>query len=167
MKGGPQPRVSSPVLRRSTLITSAPRSASTWPAHGPARMRASSSTRRPDSGPGIEDPLLTLQAYDRPSLWRAAEILSIRRERYCVESVLERGLDLSTDRKRDCDEYVFFWRVAADHFGAGAGVGRAHPRPARGGGTLGKPRRHVRGAGIGARRGIWHRARPRHPVQIR
>src|SRR5436305_1371399 len=116
MNGGPQARVSSPVLERSTLITSAPRSASTWPAHGPARMRASSTTRRPDNGPGIGDPLLTLQAYDRPSLWRAGEILSISRERYCVESVLERGLDRSTDRKRHCNEYLFFWRAAADHF---------------------------------------------------
>src|SRR5258708_5773605 len=58
MKGGPQPRVSSPAPRRSPLITSAPRSASTWPAHGPARMRASSSTRRPDNGPGIVNSFL-------------------------------------------------------------------------------------------------------------
>ena len=51
MNGGPQPRVSSPAPGRSTLITSAPRSASVWPAQGPARMRASSSTRTPASGP--------------------------------------------------------------------------------------------------------------------
>src|SRR5438552_14342555 len=51
MKGGPQPRVSSPAPGRATLITSAPRSASVWPAQGPARMRASSSTRTPASGP--------------------------------------------------------------------------------------------------------------------
>src|ERR1044071_6547328 len=51
MKGGPQPRVSSPAPGRSTLITSAPRSARVWPAQGPARMRASSSTRTPASGP--------------------------------------------------------------------------------------------------------------------
>src|ERR1044072_1955527 len=56
MNGGPQARVSSPVLERSTLITSAPRSASTWPAHGPARMRASSSTRTPANGPGMVSP---------------------------------------------------------------------------------------------------------------
>src|SRR5262249_8461309 len=56
MKGGPQARVSSPVFERSTLTTSAPRSASTWPAHGPARIRASSSTRNPDNGPGITTP---------------------------------------------------------------------------------------------------------------
>src|SRR6476660_3206382 len=56
MKGGPQARVSSPALERSTLITSAPRSASTWPAHGPARMRASSSTRTPANGPGMMSP---------------------------------------------------------------------------------------------------------------
>src|SRR5204863_2502079 len=53
MKGGPQARVSSPGPLRSTLITSAPRSARIWPAQGPARMRASSSTRKPASGPGI------------------------------------------------------------------------------------------------------------------
>src|ERR1700679_1756961 len=50
MKGGPQPRVSSPAPGRSTLMTSAPRSASVWPAQGPARMRASSRTFRPSSG---------------------------------------------------------------------------------------------------------------------
>src|SRR6476620_5387531 len=50
MKGGPQPRVSSPTPGRSILITSAPRSARSWPHHGPARMRASSSTRTPASG---------------------------------------------------------------------------------------------------------------------
>ena len=38
-QGGPQPRVSSPVPGRSTLITSAPRSASVWLAQGPARTR--------------------------------------------------------------------------------------------------------------------------------
>src|SRR6185369_5586308 len=56
MKGGPQARVSSPVLLRSTLTTSAPRSARIWPAHGPARMRASSSTRKPANGPGMIAP---------------------------------------------------------------------------------------------------------------
>ena len=37
---------------RSTLMTSAPRSARICPAQGPAKMRASSSTRSPASGPG-------------------------------------------------------------------------------------------------------------------
>src|SRR2546423_2350626 len=55
MNGGPQPRVSSPAPVRSILITSAPRSARICPAHGPARMRASSRTRIPASGPGMED----------------------------------------------------------------------------------------------------------------
>src|SRR5215217_2487294 len=49
MKGGPQRRVSSP-SGLSTLTTSAPRSASTCPAHGPARIRASSTTLSPASG---------------------------------------------------------------------------------------------------------------------
>src|SRR5690606_41023951 len=49
MNGGPQRRVSSP-SGASTLITSAPRSASVCPAHGPARMRASSTTFNPASG---------------------------------------------------------------------------------------------------------------------
>src|SRR5580765_5004511 len=53
MNGGPQARVSSPVLQRSTLMTSAPRSASTCPAQGPARMRASSKTRTPANGPDM------------------------------------------------------------------------------------------------------------------
>src|SRR5271166_903071 len=48
MNGGPQRRVSSP-SGLSTLMTSAPRSASVWPIKGPARMRASSTTRRPAS----------------------------------------------------------------------------------------------------------------------
>ena len=51
--GGPQARVSSPTPGRSTLITSAPRSARIWLAHGPAMMRLRSSTRMCDSGPAI------------------------------------------------------------------------------------------------------------------
>src|SRR6186713_1383696 len=54
-KGGPQLRVSSPDPLRSTLMTSAPRSASSCPAHGPARMRASSMTRTPFSGGSAMD----------------------------------------------------------------------------------------------------------------
>src|SRR5581483_11238785 len=49
-KGGPQPRVSSPVSGGSTLITSAPRSARSMVQYGPARTREKSSTRRPLSG---------------------------------------------------------------------------------------------------------------------
>src|SRR5205807_1595048 len=40
---------------RSTLTTSAPRSARICPAQGPARIRASSRTRRPASGGGMEE----------------------------------------------------------------------------------------------------------------
>jgi len=43
----PPARVSSPAPLRSTLTTSAPRSARIWAAQGPARMRAISSTRSP------------------------------------------------------------------------------------------------------------------------
>src|SRR5919197_5953000 len=50
--GGPQRRVSSPVPGASTLITSAPRSASCMVAKGPARMRDRSRTFRPSSGAG-------------------------------------------------------------------------------------------------------------------
>src|ERR1700678_1059381 len=48
MNGGPQARVSSP-SQLSTLMTSAPRSASVCPVVGPANTRASSSTRTPAS----------------------------------------------------------------------------------------------------------------------
>src|SRR3546814_228318 len=51
-KGGPHSRVSSPAPGRSTLTTSAPRSASNCPHHGPASTRASSTTRMPSSGFG-------------------------------------------------------------------------------------------------------------------
>src|SRR3954468_3824599 len=61
MNGGPQARVSSPVFERSTLMTSAPRSASTCPAQGPARIRASSSTRTPANGPGMDNSLDVLR----------------------------------------------------------------------------------------------------------
>ena len=44
-------RVSSPPGTRSTLITSAPRSASSMPQVGPAMICASSSTFTPASGP--------------------------------------------------------------------------------------------------------------------
>ena len=48
--GGTQCRVSSPA-GLSTLITSAPRSASSMVAYGPASTREKSATSRPDSGP--------------------------------------------------------------------------------------------------------------------
>ena len=48
--GGPQLRVSSPVPGRSTLITSAPRSASIIVANGPARIREKSRIRSSPSG---------------------------------------------------------------------------------------------------------------------
>src|SRR5207249_6106645 len=54
-KGGPHLRVSSPPSGLSTLMTSAPRSASNCPAQGPARMRASSITRMPFSGGSAMD----------------------------------------------------------------------------------------------------------------
>src|SRR5262245_14124412 len=57
-QGGPKARESSPTPGRSTLITSAPRSAMFWPAHGPASTRDRSRTRTCESGPGIESHLL-------------------------------------------------------------------------------------------------------------
>src|SRR5262249_9555409 len=68
-KGGPHPRVSSPAPLRSTLITSAPRSASTCPAQGPARIRASSRTRRPSNGFGIIGLILRFTARMRRKVW--------------------------------------------------------------------------------------------------
>src|SRR4051812_22521609 len=52
-KGGPQPRVSSPVPGASTLTTRAPRSPSIIVACGPARARVRSTTRSPSSGPRV------------------------------------------------------------------------------------------------------------------
>ena len=51
--GGPHSRVSSPVPGRSTLTTSAPRSASSIVAYGPASTREKSAIRTPSSAPGI------------------------------------------------------------------------------------------------------------------
>ena len=51
-RGSRYPRASSPPGSFSTLITSAPRSASMMPQVGPAMICASSSTRMPASGPG-------------------------------------------------------------------------------------------------------------------
>src|SRR5919204_3177745 len=55
--GGPQVRVSSPSPGRSTLTTSAPRSASTIVAYGPARTRERSTTRTPSrsASPALAD----------------------------------------------------------------------------------------------------------------
>src|SRR6478609_2958448 len=50
-KGGPQPRVSSPLPGVSTLITRAPRSASIMAACGPAKARVKSTTTISASGP--------------------------------------------------------------------------------------------------------------------
>src|SRR5271169_1394437 len=57
MNGGPQRRVSSP-SGLSTLMTSAPRSASVCPVVGPASTRASSTTRTPASALIAGDPAL-------------------------------------------------------------------------------------------------------------
>src|SRR5258705_2757345 len=51
--GGPKARESSPTLGRSTLMTSAPRSARFCPAQGPARTRDRSRTRTCDNGPAM------------------------------------------------------------------------------------------------------------------
>src|ERR1044072_1447211 len=80
MNGGPQARVSSPVLERSTLITSAPRSASTWPAHGPARIRANSNTRTPANGPGMG----SFPSDKRAAKWAANAALCGLRLRFCL-----------------------------------------------------------------------------------
>src|SRR5262245_5680726 len=53
--GGPKARESSPFFGRSTLITSAPRSARFCPVHGAARTRDRSRTRTWDRGPGMTD----------------------------------------------------------------------------------------------------------------
>src|SRR5438093_2649491 len=49
-KGGPHPRASSPPTGRSTLMTSAPKSARIPPANGPARLSPTSTTLTPDKG---------------------------------------------------------------------------------------------------------------------
>src|SRR5262249_6609338 len=81
-KGGPQPRVSSPDPARSTLITSAPRSASTCPAQGPARMRASSRTRKPVNGFVILRLYLSCGAFTRLS--KFARLCGLGGE-FCLE----------------------------------------------------------------------------------
>src|SRR5215472_6097842 len=55
--GGTQERVSSPA-GLSTLITSAPRSASSIVQYGPASTREKSATSSPDSGPGRSGSLM-------------------------------------------------------------------------------------------------------------
>ena len=53
LHGGPQLRVSSPPSGRSTLTTSAPRSASSMVAYGAARTRLKSAMRTPSSAPAV------------------------------------------------------------------------------------------------------------------
>ena len=52
-QGGPQLRVSSPPPGRSTLTTSAPRSASSIVAYGAARTRLKSAIRTPARAPAV------------------------------------------------------------------------------------------------------------------
>src|ERR1700722_18382709 len=72
MNGGPHARVSSP-SGLSTLMTSAPRSASVCPVVGPAKTRASSTTRTPERAAVIaEDPAFChAREKERPA-WRIA-----------------------------------------------------------------------------------------------
>src|SRR5262245_17280118 len=91
-KGGPQPRVSSPDPARSTLITSAPRSASTCPAQGPARIRASSRTRKPVNGFVILRSYLPCGAFTRLS--KFARLCGLGGE-FCLELTLATNIGLS------------------------------------------------------------------------
>ncbi len=58
-QGGPKLRVSSPVPGRSTLMTSAPRSARSWVAQGPASTRLTSTTRMPLKARGTAEDSVT------------------------------------------------------------------------------------------------------------
>src|SRR5262245_11048543 len=64
------PRVWSPSPGRSTLMTSAPRSASSSPAEGPAMMWPSSRTRSPSSG---SEPFMAPLAYSLDHLVRPCQ----------------------------------------------------------------------------------------------
>src|SRR3954470_20045336 len=84
-KGGPQPRVSSPLPGLSTLITRAPRSPSIIAACGPARARVRSTTRTPSRGP-LMPRLPFLRVGGRPTLSvggavRRVEVLPATRRR--------------------------------------------------------------------------------------
>src|SRR4026208_567794 len=62
--GGPKARESSPIFGRSSLMTSAPKSARFWLAQGPASTRERSRTRIFDKGPAIRlPPLVAILAY--------------------------------------------------------------------------------------------------------
>src|SRR5262245_58713103 len=71
--GGPKARESSPVLGRSILITSAPRSARFCPVHGAASTRDRSMTRIWHNGPAMASP-------SKMGSGTAAQILRLR---YC------------------------------------------------------------------------------------
>src|SRR5882672_2818022 len=71
-QGGPKARESSPAPGRSTLMTSAPRSARFCPAQGPASTRERSRTRMCESGPAMSfqavgDAVFYPKASSRPS----------------------------------------------------------------------------------------------------
>src|ERR1041384_3852558 len=80
---GPSCRVVSP-SGGSTLMTSAPRSPSCWPAHGPSTTVVQSTMRRPESGPdmargsGAAGDVQRLAA-DEVAVGRAEEIDRARR----------------------------------------------------------------------------------------
>src|SRR5258706_8896489 len=84
-QGGPKARESSPEPGRSTLITSAPRSARFCPAQGPASTRERSRTRMCESGPAMSfRPLETRYFIRKP---RAGDA-----ERYNSGGVTEHGM---------------------------------------------------------------------------
>src|SRR5262245_39271239 len=136
MNGGPHARVSSPAPARSTLITSAPRSASSCPAQGPARMRASSTTRRPASGPGMSDSclgsrgggesyLLHAKSRDRGLVDVNAET-GAARERHALGGERERTLHdvVGEIEMREADAPVDTWHRAGEMCRRGAGDAR-------------------------------------------
>src|SRR5262245_60517457 len=139
-KGGPHPRVSSPEPLRSTLMTSAPRSASTCPAQGPARMRANSRTRRPARGFAMEFSL-SFSCFARAAPAAAPLYLEARIE-IVPQTVAEQIEGEHGEADRDTREEDHPGRLPVEV----GGIAREHQPP--GGGRLGHAEAEERQRGL-------------------
>src|SRR5262249_58094661 len=141
-------------------------------------MRASSSTRNPAKGPGIDHASLgrvagACRLRKQPVVWPAHPYLvhSRRTRRFgmiCEFAMATLSIDPTRREIRAPREHLILQRYATVHRGTRPRAHRPHARPARRRrAALGQPRSALRGSPVLARRSLRGGARARKPLPRR